>query len=118
MNWLEIKSGSDLNEVIENSFQSNFGVAIFKHSTRCSISSVAKMRLSSLWSFNEELPVYYVDVLASRNLSNLIANEFNVVHESPQLLIIRHGKCVYDASHMSISYKDIVNYSNQLKIKT
>jgi bacillithiol system protein YtxJ len=107
MDWINIESEADLNKAIEASSQDNMGVAIFKHSTRCSISSVAKTRLASLWDFKEELPIYYLDLIAFRELSALIAEKFNVQHESPQLLIINKGECIYNASHMSISVKSI-----------
>ncbi|PCI94776.1 MAG: thioredoxin family protein [Flavobacteriales bacterium] len=107
MNWTDIKSESDLDYIIEKSFQTNIGVAIFKHSTRCSISSVAKKRLESSWSFNQELPAYHLDLLQYRNLSNSIAERFNIQHESPQVLIIKNGECIYDASHLAISVKDL-----------
>ncbi|OFY99871.1 MAG: hypothetical protein A3K10_08255 [Bacteroidetes bacterium RIFCSPLOWO2_12_FULL_31_6] len=107
MNWIAIKSESDLNQLIEFSFQTDSGVAIFKHSTRCAISSVAKMRLTTSWSFGEELPIYYLDILSFRNISNLIAQKFEVAHESPQLIVIKNGKAIYNASHMGISVKEI-----------
>jgi len=107
MNWIKIESESDLEKAIEVSSQEKLGVAIFKHSTRCSISSVAKTRLSSFWDFNDELPIYYLDLIAFRDLSGLIAEKFNIQHESPQLLVIKNGKCVYEASHMSISVKTL-----------
>ena len=107
MNWIKIESEDDLEKTTEVSFQENLGVVIFKHSTRCSISSLAKDRLSSDWDFNEELPIYYLDLIAYRALSNKIAEKFNVQHESPQLLILKKGECIYDASHMSISVKSI-----------
>jgi len=107
MNWIKIESEADLEKAIEVSSKDNLGIAIFKHSTRCSISSVAKTRLSSFWDFKEELPIYYLDLIAFRNLSGLIAEKFHIQHESPQLLVIKNGKCIYDASHMSISVKSI-----------
>jgi len=107
MNWINIESESDLEKAIEVSFQDNLGVAIFKHSTRCSISTVAKSRLSSFWNFKEELPIYCLDLISFRNLSDLIAEKFNVQHESPQILIIKDGKCIYHSSHMSISVKSL-----------
>ncbi len=107
MNWIAIKSESDLNQLIEFSFQTEFGVAIFKHSTRCSISSVAKTRLSTFWNFGEELPIYYLDILSFRNISNLIVEKLEVAHESPQLIIIKNGKAIYNVSHMGISVKSI-----------
>lgn len=107
LNWIAIKSDSDLNQLVEFSFQTELGVAIFKHSTRCSISSVAKTRLSTFWNFGEELPIYYLDILSYRNISNLIADKFEVAHESPQLIIIKNGKAIYNASHMGISVKEL-----------
>ncbi len=114
MNWLEIKSEEDLSKLIEESFQDNIGVAIFKHSKRCSISSVAKMRLSSFWDFKEELPIYYLDLIAFREISTLIAEHFDVKHESPQLLVIKDGECLYNASHMGISVKEL---HSELEVK-
>lgn len=107
MKWIEIKSELDLNKIVEESFFDNIGVAIFKHSTRCSISSVAKMRLSSFWNFNEELPLYYLDIMAFREISNLVEEKFSIRHESPQLIVIKEGKCIYDASHLAISVKSL-----------
>ena len=103
MNWISIESEADLENAIELSFQDNLGIAIFKHSTRCSISSVAKSRLSSSWNFKEDLPIYYLDLIAFRQLSGLIAEKFNVRHESPQLLIVKKGECIYNVSHMAIT---------------
>lgn len=105
MNWVNIESELDLEKAIEASFQDNLGVVIFKHSTRCSISSMAKNRLTSSWDFKEDLPAYYLDLISFRQLSSLIAKKFDVYHESPQILIIKKGKCIYNASHMSISVK-------------
>jgi len=107
LNWFKLESESDLNEIIKISFETEKGVAIFKHSTRCSISSVAKMRLESSWPFDDQLPAYYLDLIQHRSVSNEIAAKFNVQHESPQLLVIKNGDCIYHASHMSISGKAI-----------
>ncbi len=107
MNWVEIKSKEDLDQISDKSFQDNLGIAIFKHSTRCSISLVAKTRISASWDFKDELPIYYLDLLSYRDLSNLIAEKFNVFHESPQLIVIKDGKVIYNASHLSISVKNL-----------
>lgn len=107
MNWIEITSEQDLDTISEASFQNNLGIVIFKHSTRCSISSVAKTRLSLSWDFKEELPIYYLDLLSYRNISDLIAEKFNIFHESPQIIVIKSGKAIYHTSHLSISVKDL-----------
>ena len=110
MNWLTFESESDLENIIAASFLENKGVVIFKHSTRCSISSVAKSRLESSWDFDPTaLPVYYLDLISFRSLSALVADKFNVQHESPQILVIKNGECIYNESHMSISVKSIRN---------
>lgn len=105
MNWLPFESESDLESIIQESF--NNPVAIFKHSTRCSISSVAKMRLSSSWDFDDDLPIYYLDLLSYRELSNLVAQNFNIEHQSPQLIVLKKGESIYSDSHLSISVNDI-----------
>lgn len=81
---------------------------IFKHSTRCSISAVAKYRLDSDWNFEEdEVEIFLLDVIAQRELSRRVAEIFEIYHESPQLLLIRDGLCVYEASHLDISVADL-----------
>jgi bacillithiol system protein YtxJ len=79
-------------------------VAIFKHSTRCSISSMAKNRLERSWNPRKKyIPVYYLDLLSFRQLSNEVANRFDLIHESPQLLLIQKGELKAHASHSAIS---------------
>ena len=108
MDWGKLESESDLENIIKASFLENMGAVIFKHSTRCSISSVAKSRLESSWDFDAvDLPIYYLDLISFRSLSALIAEKFNIQHESPQILVIKNGECIYNESHMSISVKSI-----------
>ena len=80
MNWLKFESESDLENIIAASFLENKGVVIFKHSTRCSISSVAKSRLESSWDFEaEKLPPYFLDLISHRDISKEIAEKlFNM----------------------------------------
>ncbi len=79
--------------------------AIFKHSTRCSISSMAKSRLEREW--NLELPIYYLDLIQYRPISSLIAIKSGVEHQSPQLIVFQNGKPIYDASHSGIDIDEI-----------
>lgn len=114
MNWLKLENPSDLQQVIENSFSNNISaVAIFKHSTRCVISTMAKARLVSSWNFKNELPIYYLDLLQYRSLSNQIADDFSVEHQSPQLLLIKDGKCIFHTSHNGISVRAIKDILKQ-----
>ncbi len=109
MEWISLATDEQLEE-IKN--QSNLpglaGVAIFKHSTRCSISSMVKNRLERSWDLPENnLPIYYLDIIAFRSISDKIASEYDVVHQSPQLLIIKKGECIYSASHNQISVNSV-----------
>lgn len=79
-------------------------VLIFKHSTRCSISSMALNRMEKA---NPALSFHLVDVIADRSISNRIAEVFSIYHESPQLLLIHQGECVYEASHLEIQPSEI-----------
>ena len=105
MEWIALTNGSQLDEIIKKSVARV--QVIFKHSTRCSISSVAQQRLQK-GKLPEELDFYYLDLIAYRSLSNQIAELFNVHHESPQVLVIKDGKCIFDESHMAISLNDII----------
>jgi len=102
--WKNIISEDGLDEAINAS--SEKPVFIFKHSTRCSISSMAKSRLENSWNSEEMMNVspYYLDLISYRNISNLAADRLGVVHESPQILVLKNGKCSFDTSHMNISY--------------
>ena len=81
-------------------------MVIFKHSTTCSISSMAKNRLERETPATNTL-FYYLDLRAYRAVSNKIAEEFHVHHESPQILLIKNGECTYEESHNGISMADI-----------
>jgi len=83
-------------------------VVIFKHSTSCGISAGAKHRLESDWPDIEgDLEFYYLDLLAYRPISNEIANRYGVRHESPQIIVIKDGKAIYNTSHHRISVGDL-----------
>jgi bacillithiol system protein YtxJ len=104
MNWIDLKNEDQINEIIEKS--KTKPQVIFKHSTRCSISAMAKGRLErSIAPGNADF--YYLDLISYRNISNKISSVFNVYHESPQILVIKNGECIYDESHGSITMDEI-----------
>ncbi len=105
MAWISLTSEAQLDEIVAKS--ADRPQVIFKHSTRCSISSVAQQRLQR-GTLPEDLDFYILDLLAYRSVSNKIAEQFQVHHESPQVLVIKDGKCIYDESHLAISMNDIV----------
>lgn len=104
--WEDLVSLDQLDEIIEES--NRRPVLIFKHSTRCSISIMAVQRVESNWPIEaDEAKAYYLDLLKYRPVSNEIEYLFNVVHQSPQVLIIKDGKCTYHASHSQIESRAI-----------
>jgi bacillithiol system protein YtxJ len=105
MNWIPLNTDSDLEAIITKS--KDRPQVIFKHSTRCSISSMVKNRLEKS-DQPSEIDFNFLDLLAHRPLSNKVAEQFSVYHESPQVLLIRNGECTYDESHMGISMNEIV----------
>ena len=104
MDWIELKDASQLSEIKERS-KTRLQV-IYKHSTRCSISSMAKNRLERGMP-PADVDFYFLDLIRYRDISNKIVEEFSVYHESPQVLMIRNGECVYDESHSGISMAEI-----------
>ena len=87
-------------------------VVLFKHSTRCSISRMALKQFETEFNFPEEkIDWYLLDLLNHRDLSNEIASRYNVVHQSPQIVVIRNGKAVFNESHDSISAEDLKQFT-------
>lgn len=119
MDWLTLTSESQLEEINQESFNEQLtGILLFKHSTRCSISSMALSRLERNWKHTvETFPAYQLDLLNYRSLSSKIAEVFDILHESPQILIIKNGKCIYHASHSAITAADIESAVIKLNLK-
>lgn len=106
MNWTLLESADQLNTIKNNPGYS----LIFKHSTRCSISMMAKRRFELDWDeLPQDMPLYFLDLIQHRDISNQIAQLFNVYHESPQLLLIKDGECVLDQSHGGISVEETLS---------
>jgi bacillithiol system protein YtxJ len=104
MNWKELTGIEQLDQIKEVS--ESRPVVVFKHSTRCNISSMAKSRLERS-SSPENVDFYYLDLIRYREISNQLAEQFQVHHQSPQVLLIRNGECIYDESHNGISMDDL-----------
>jgi bacillithiol system protein YtxJ len=99
-----VKQEKQLDEIISAS--NTTPQVIFKHSTRCGTSKMVKNRLER----NDNpagINFYLVDLFKYRNISNRIASQFNVMHESPQVLVINNGNCIYDESHSAIVFDEI-----------
>lgn len=104
--WKPLRSEADLQALVERSKE--VPCVIFKHSTRCGISASAKEKIESDWDFKEEeVEIYYLDLLAFRPVSNKVAEQFGVWHQSPQVILIKNGKALYSTSHSAISVASI-----------
>jgi len=101
LHWIPLTSENQLEEI--KNCSKNYSILIFKHSTSCGISNMVIKRFEKLFTEeHQSLKVYYLDLLRYRNVSNEIAKVFDVVHESPQILVIRNEISVFNASHYDI----------------
>lgn len=105
LDWVEITSLSELDQAIENS--SERPAIFFKHSTRCSISSMALNRFENEWKDDTEGTLYFIDLIKNRDVSNALSEKADVFHQSPQAIVLKDKKSIYDASHSAISATDI-----------
>ncbi len=77
---------------------------------------MAKKKFEFEWdALPEETPVYFLDLLSYRHISNTIAEIFKVHHESPQLLLIKDGECIFESSHGEISAEEA---AEQIAVKS
>lgn len=106
INWIPL---NDLNQLAEISVASNEKpIAIFKHSTRCSISRMALKQFENEFDLtDDEVTIYFLDLLSFRDISNAIATRFEVQHQSPQLILIKEEKAIYQASHSDIDAQEL-----------
>ena len=111
MNWIDLTEESQIQEIKVKTGNS----IIFKHSTRCSISLMAKKRVEQDEDLlTDDVDCYFLDLLRHRHISNLIAETFHVHHESPQLLAIKNGECILDQSHGDISIEEAMAELNKV----
>ncbi len=109
INWIPLTSLDQLETIKKESKTTS--IFIFKHSTRCGISRMVLKQFENL--FKEEhqnLKVYYLDLLNYRNISDEVGFTFQVMHQSPQLLVIKNAVSVYNASHYDITQTDLSRF--------
>ena len=100
VNWVALTEEQQIAEAIENSISRP--VLFFKHSTRCSISSMALNRFESEWNNENNCTIYFLDLIQYRSLSNALADVLKVEHQSPQAILVNNKLVTYHASHSSI----------------
>lgn len=108
VNWIPLQLMGQLDEIIALSNEKP--VLIFKHSTRCSISRFALKQFENEFDLHNKIDAYFLDLLEFRDISNEIASRFGIMHQSPQLLLIKEGKVLYDASHSDIQADELKKY--------
>lgn len=107
--WIPLSELQQL-EVINKRSSSRTQV-IFKHSTRCGISRMVMNQFVDSYNFTEkDLDLYYLDLLNYREVSNEVGYKFQVMHESPQILVIKNGVVVAHASHGQINAVDLSRF--------
>ena len=108
MHWNELTSIDQL-ELLEIQSQIQ-PVLIFKHSTRCSISRFALKQFENEFDLQDKIAPYFLDLLNHRDISNEIAFQFNVQHQSPQILLLKNRVVVYHTSHENIDATELKKY--------
>ena len=105
MNWIELTSTSQVDSITEEYLTST--IVIFKHSTRCSISSMALSGFERNWNKEVECNLYFIDLIAHRDVSQKLAELSGVIHQSPQAIVVSANKIIYSATHSGIDAADI-----------
>lgn len=101
LNWKKLIKLEQLPEVIKESHK--IPVVLFKHSISCGLSAMVKYQLEEEWNFKaKDLSFYYLDLINHRDISNKIAEEFDIIHQSPQLIVLHQGKPTSHTSHYAI----------------
>lgn len=106
--WRPLTDLGQLNEIIQESVDKP--VLLFKHSTRCGVSRMTLKQFESEYDLADRVIPYFLDLLEYRSLSNEVAQRFAIEHQSPQVLLIRNGQAVYDASHSAIAVDSLRRY--------
>ncbi|PQJ78371.1 bacillithiol system redox-active protein YtxJ [Polaribacter porphyrae] len=109
LNWIPLTSLEQLEEIKKQSKTES--VLIFKHSTRCGISSLVIRQFEKLFQEqHQNLKVYYLDLLSYRSISDEVGYSFQIMHQSPQLVVVRNEVAVYNASHYDITQTDLTRF--------
>lgn len=77
-------------------------ILIYKHSSRCPLSTRARTEVDS-FDAESDLSIFEVVVQNDRAISDHVAETLEVRHETPQVILIRDGRPVYDASHREVT---------------
>jgi bacillithiol system protein YtxJ len=105
MTPLPAKTDADFTQLLGDSNEKP--VLLFKHSTTCGISAAAMREFQAFLATHPEARCYLNRVIEDRPLSRKIAADCGIEHQSPQAILFRHGKPVWNASHGDISRESL-----------
>lgn len=108
LNWINVTTTDELLHYLNS--EETHPVIFFKHSTRCSISSMALNRLENDWQETSSCTLVFIDLIAYREISNLLSEVTGVQHQSPQVIVWKNGKVVHHASHSDIRFSSLKDY--------
>lgn len=108
INWINLTDLKEFELMLQESYA--HPVVVFKHSTRCSISRMALRQFETDWNLEGKITPYFLDLLEYRPISNAIAERLGVVHQSPQVIVIKDGQAVYNASHEGIKVEALQDF--------
>ncbi|MFT6796893.1 MAG: bacillithiol system protein YtxJ [Maribacter sp.] len=107
--WVRLASIEQLDDIVAKS--AGKPQVIFKHSTTCGISRMVLNMFTGSYALEaESIDMYFLDLLANRNVSSAVAEKFQVMHQSPQMLIIKNGVVVAHDSHGAINELELEKY--------
>lgn len=110
MKWIQLESEDQLAQLATLSEQAP--VLIFKHSTKCYISKTVLKNFENSYQEQDQVSTYFLDLIAFRAISNKIAQDYQVEHQSPQLIAIYKNEAIYHASHSVIDADDVLKAVN------
>ena len=106
--WITLESVAQLEEIVKKS--KNKSQVIYKHSSTCGISRMVLGMFTDSFDMDTDVDLYFLTIQDHRDVSNTIADKFEVRHESPQLLVVKNGEVVFHTSHGAISEMDFTKY--------
>ena len=105
LNWNTIESVEALKDALSDT--EDYSGLFFKHSTRCNISAMALNGFESQWEEDDKCKLYFIDLIAHRDVSNALSELTGVEHQSPQVILVKNKEAIYTASHNGISAREI-----------
>jgi len=105
INWIDLNNESQLDDI--QKISKNKSIVIFKNSSRCSISRFVLKQFENEFNLQDKMDCYFLDVLKNREVSNEISKRFKIIHQSPQLIVIKDGLAIYNASHEAIDAAEL-----------